>query len=103
MVILDNAVKFSEESKTIHIKISKTDKIIVSIQDEGIGIDPADISYIFEKFYKSSLRNNACGTGLGLTIAKQIAIKHDGRIDVNSIPGAGSEFIFTFPPFEMEE
>lgn len=102
MVILDNAIKFSEEYKTVHIKIEKTDKIKVSIKDEGVGIDPADINNIFEKFYKSNLRQNASGTGLGLAIAKQIAIKHEGSIVVNSTPGEGSEFIFTFQPFSQE-
>ena len=103
MVILDNAIKFSPESKSVYITITKSDKIRVSIKDEGIGIDPADISYIFEKFYKSNLRQNASGTGLGLAIAKQIAIKHEGNIEVNSAPGEGSEFIFTFQVYEMEE
>ncbi len=101
MVILDNAVKFSEENKRIHINLSKTDKIKVSIIDEGIGIDPSEINSIFEKFYKSSLRQNASGTGLGLAIAKQIALKHDGTIEVNSKPGVGSEFIFSFPSLDM--
>ncbi|MDD3174661.1 MAG: ATP-binding protein [Herbinix sp.] len=102
MVILDNAIKFSEENKTVHINLSKTDKIKVSIKDEGIGIEPSDIANIFEKFYKSNLRQNASGTGLGLAIAKQIAIKHEGTIEVNSIPGDGSEFVFTFNPLNME-
>lgn len=102
MVILDNAIKFSEENKTVHIKIERSDKIIVSIKDEGIGIDPSDINNIFEKFYKSNLRQNASGTGLGLAIAKQIALKHNGSIGVNSTPGLGSEFIFTFPLYEEE-
>jgi len=102
MVILENAIKFSDKNKKVHIKISKTDKIIVSIQDEGIGIEQVDISNIFEKFYKSNLRQNASGTGLGLALAKQIATKHDGTIEVNSTPGVGSEFIFTFPSLDME-
>jgi signal transduction histidine kinase len=102
MVILDNAIKFSDENKTVHINLVKADKIIVSIRDEGIGIEPSDLSNIFEKFYKSNLRQNASGTGLGLAIAKQIALKHDGNIEVDSTPGVGSEFKFTFPPFEME-
>jgi signal transduction histidine kinase len=102
MVILDNAIKFSEENKTVHIKLSKSDKIKVSIQDEGVGIEPSDITNIFEKFYKSNLRQNASGTGLGLAIAKQIAIKHEGTIEVNSTLGVGTEFIFTFPMSEMD-
>jgi len=102
MIILDNAIKFSEENKTVHIKLSKSDKIKVSILDEGIGIDPIDIDNIFEKFYKSNLQQNASGTGLGLAIAKQIAIKHEGNIEVISTLGVGSEFIFTFPPCDMK-
>jgi len=103
MVILDNAIKFSDEGKIVHIIISNTDKIKVSIRDEGIGIDEAELGNIFEKFYKSNLRQNASGTGLGLAIAKQIAIKHEGTIDVNSTAGVGTEFIFTFPAHELDE
>lgn len=102
MVILDNAIKFSDENKTVHINLSKSDKIIVSIRDEGIGIEPADISNIFEKFYKSNLHQNAGGTGLGLAIARQIAIKHGGNIEVSSMPSIGTEFTFTFPLLEMK-
>ncbi|MBP1753713.1 MAG: hypothetical protein H6Q59_111 [Firmicutes bacterium] len=102
MVIMDNAIKFSEENKSVHIKIEKTDKIIVSIKDEGAGIDPSDINNIFEKFYKSNLRQNASGTGLGLAIAKQIALKHEGTIEVKSTLGEGSEFIFSFLPLEED-
>ena len=102
MVILDNAIKFTEENKSVHIKLSKSDKIIVSIRDEGIGIAPSDLDNIFEKFYKSNLRQNERGTGLGLAIAKQIALKHEGRIEVKSTVGVGTEFIFYFPPYEGE-
>ncbi len=103
MVILDNAIKFTEEFKSIYINIAKKDKIIVSIKDEGIGMDENDLANIFEKFYKSSLRQNKSGTGLGLAIAKQIALKHNGNIEVSSKLGEGSTFTFTFPPFELEE
>ena len=97
MVILDNAIKFSMENKTVYIKIERKDKIIVSIKDEGIGIDALDLKHIFDKFYKSSLRQNANGSGLGLAIAKQIALKHKGDIEVSSTIGKGSEFVFNFP------
>jgi signal transduction histidine kinase len=102
MVILDNAIKFSKENQTVHINLSNTDKIRVSIKDQGIGIDVSDINYIFEKFYKSNLRQNASGTGLGLAIAKQISLKHEGDIEVISAPGEGTEFIFTLPQYRME-
>jgi signal transduction histidine kinase len=102
MIILDNAIKFSEENKTVHINLSKSDKIKVSIRDEGIGIAEADINNIFEKFYKSNLKQNASGTGLGLAIAKQIAFKHEGTIGVKSTLGVGTEFSFTFEPYLMD-
>jgi signal transduction histidine kinase len=103
MIILDNAIKFSDANKTVHINLSKTDKITVAIKDEGIGIDTDDLNNIFEKFYKSNLRQNASGTGLGLSIAKQIASKHEGRIEVTSSLGSGSEFVFVFPIFDIDE
>lgn len=96
-VILDNAVKFSNKNSTIHIILKKTDRIIVSIRDEGIGISKEDMNNIFDKFYKSSLRQNAKGSGLGLAIAKQIAVRHGGDIEVKSELNVGTEFIFSFP------
>lgn len=96
MVIFDNAVKFSKENSTIYIKITCMDTIRISIKDEGVGISEEDLPYIFEKFYRSKLRQNANGSGLGLAIAKQIAIKHNGQIEVLSKLGEGTEFIFTF-------
>ena len=69
---------------------------MISIRDEGVGIAKEEINNIFEKFYKSKLRQNATGSGLGLMIAKQIALKHNGSIQVESTLGEGTEFIFTF-------
>nr|WP_294490494.1 HAMP domain-containing sensor histidine kinase [uncultured Anaerosporobacter sp.] len=106
MVIFDNAVKFSKENSDLYIKITCMDTIRISIKDEGVGISKEELPYIFEKFYKSKLRQNANGSGLGLAIAKQIAIKHNGKIDVISELGKGTEFIFTFDhmenPYELE-
>ena len=101
LVILDNAIKFSPEDSVVHIRITCDEQITVSIRDEGIGISEEEQKYIFEKFYKSRLRQNAKGSGLGLAIAKQIAIKHGGTIDIQSEVGKGTEITFTFP--ELEE
>jgi len=96
MVIFDNAVKFSNVNSTIYIKITCMDTIRISIKDEGVGISKEELPYIFDKFYKSKLRQNASGTGLGLAIARQIALKHGGTIQVNSELGHGTEFVFSF-------
>lgn len=104
IVILDNAIKFSEPGKAIHLNLSSLKrKIICSIRDEGIGISEEELPNIFDKFYKSKLRQNAKGTGLGLPIAKQIALKHGGTIDVKSKLGEGTEFIFTFDEIYEED
>jgi len=55
---------------------------------------------IFDKFYKSKLKQNAQGSGLGLAIAKQIAIRHEGEIEVFSQQGMGTEFVFMFQCLE---
>ncbi|MCR5684271.1 MAG: cell wall metabolism sensor histidine kinase WalK [Lachnospiraceae bacterium] len=98
MVIFDNAVKFSPEGSNVYVDIhSDEDKhIVVTISDEGVGITPEELPFIFEKFYRSKLRMNAKGSGLGLPIAKYIAAKHDGTIDVKSEQGVGTEFTFSF-------
>jgi signal transduction histidine kinase len=100
LIILDNAIKFSNVNSTIHIILYQLDKLIISIRDEGIGISPEDLPSIFDKFYKSKLKQNAQGSGLGLAIAKQIALKHGGTIEVNSTLGEGTEFVFSFQCLE---
>lgn len=96
MVVIDNAIKFSENGSTLFITVSCKEKIEVSIRDEGVGMDEEEIPYIFDKFYRSKLHNNKNGSGLGLLIAKQIAKKHDGSIEVTSKKGEGSCFLFSF-------
>lgn len=102
LIILDNAIKFSNIGGNVYINITNMDKIVVSIKDEGIGISEEELPYIFEKFYKSKLRQNAKGSGLGLVIAKQIAIRHGGDIHVESQVGNGTIFQFFFDKCEVE-
>ena len=102
MIIVDNAVKFSYESGEIIISIEKRvtlkkqAKIYISIQDFGVGISKEALPYIFEKFYKSKLKQNQKGTGLGLMIAKQIALRHGCDIMVESEIEQGTKFAFEF-------
>ncbi|MBU5478585.1 HAMP domain-containing histidine kinase [Eubacterium sp. MSJ-13] len=96
MIIIDNAVKFSNQDGEIIVCIEKNDKIEVSIEDFGVGISKEALPYIFEKFYKSKLKQNQKGTGLGLMIAKQIALRHGSEIKVQSEVGKGTKFSFSF-------
>ncbi len=103
LVILDNAIKFSDEGGEVRIRVTKGDKLTVSIKDNGIGIAPEELPFVFDKFYKSKLRQNAKGSGLGLAIAKQIALKHGGTIDIHSELTKGTEFVFRFDPIDETE
>ncbi len=98
LVIIDNAIKFSDNGGVVRIKLDCDSKIRVMIADEGVGISSEELPYIFDKFYRSKLRQNAKGSGLGLAIAKNICIKHNGTINVESEKGKGTKFIFTFEP-----
>lgn len=104
MIIVDNAVKFSEDGGVIQIVLQKQEeKLNISIQDHGIGILAEELPFIFEKFYKSKMRQNKKGTGLGLMIAKQIALRHGGDIRVESEPGTGTVFYFSFEELTVME
>ncbi|ABX43781.1 sensor histidine kinase [Lachnoclostridium phytofermentans] len=103
LVICDNAIKFSKEDSTIYISITRGEKLRISIRDEGTGIEKEELSSIFDKFYKSKLRQNAKGSGLGLAIARQIALKHGGTIEVFSTISVGTEFVFSFDYITEEE
>ena len=97
LIVLDNAVKFSERGGKVHLTLVSRDGLIkAQIADQGIGIAPEELPYIFEKFYKSKLTQNEKGTGLGLMIAKQIILRHGGDVEVQSVPGEGTTFTFTF-------
>ena len=97
LVIVNNAVKFSKEQGNVEIKIEKEgSKYNVSIHDYGVGISKEQLPFIFEKFYTSKMRQNEKGTGLGLMIAKQIALRHGGDIRVDSEVQKGTTFYFAF-------
>jgi len=97
IIIIDNAIKFSPDGKTVDIILSETEsgKCII-IRDEGCGISPDDLPFVFERFYKQRSEENKTGTGLGLAIAKQIADRHGISIKITSNQGEGTEFAFDY-------
>ena len=71
------------------------DSVEIRIADNGPGILPEQLPYVFERFYQAGgLRT---GVGLGLAIAKEIVLAHGGKIEVSSIPGEGAEFTIRLP------
>jgi two-component system phosphate regulon sensor histidine kinase PhoR len=98
--LIDNAVKYSNEKKEVHILTGvEREFVFVEVVDEGIGIAPEDQQKIFNKFYRVStgLVHNTKGTGLGLTLVKFIMEAHGAKINLHSKPGSGSKFKLLFP------
>jgi signal transduction histidine kinase/DNA-binding response OmpR family regulator/HAMP domain-containing protein len=97
--LLSNAVKFTHRGRVTIQAEQQGSNVIVSVSDTGIGITPEDLPKVFEKFKQAggSLTSKPHGTGLGLTIAKEIVEHHGGKIWVESTPGVGSIFTFSLP------
>lgn len=93
--LVDNAVKYSGESVRILLKaIRKSDKLFISVSDNGIGIAQEHQRHVFEKFYRVPHGDvhDVKGYGIGLYFAKTIVERHGGQISLNSTPGEGSTF-----------
>ncbi|MEC5425328.1 ATP-binding protein [Virgibacillus sp. C22-A2] len=104
--ILDNAKKHTFQGKQILLEVSQNKReIITIISDEGEGIPEEDLPYIFERLYRveKSRSRLSGGTGLGLTIAKEIVESHGGTIEVRSKLGEGSSFIITLQKGDSNE
>ena len=98
--LLSNAAKFTPDGGRLKIEaVREGDWCQVSVVDNGIGIQQEDQGRIFEAFYRAdnSITREAGGTGLGLTLSKQIIEVHGGRMWVQSEYGKGSQFTFTLP------
>lgn len=96
--LIENSIKYSDDSVEIDLSAKRdSEKIIISLKDNGIGIPPAALPKIFDRFYRVSTGNihNVKGYGLGLHYVKTIIEKHGGKISVKSKEGIGSEFIIT--------
>lgn len=104
--LLANAIKFSDDSSTIELKIScgkrlqrNADSMLtIAVKDTGIGIPEDELEAIFDKFIQSSKsKTGAGGTGLGLAISREIVALHNGRIEARNNPGGGATFTVYLP------
>jgi PAS domain S-box-containing protein len=97
--LLSNAVKYSPGGGGITLSIENSeDSVIVSIQDQGIGMSSEQVEKIFDKFYRADASNTAIeGTGLGMTIVRYIIEAHEGAIWIESEPGRGTTVYFKIP------
>ncbi len=98
--LIDNAIKYSEANKAIKVIARESEKaLLISVEDNGNGIEHKHLSRIFERFYvvDKSRSRKLGGTGLGLAIVKHIIGLHKGRITVESSVGTGSTFTIHLP------
>ena len=98
-----NALKYTPAGGQIATIVQvENDQVVFKVEDNGRGIPPVDLPFVFDKFYRvtSSHQGDAGGTGLGLAICKSIIEKYDGRIWAESQPGQGSVFGFALPVVE---
>ena len=90
--VLENALKFSDVQSvvTIFVEIQKKERVVVRIEDAGIGISSDDLSMVFQPFFRSTLSNDMPGNGIGLALVKTIMDRHSGSVTMESLPGKGS-------------
>ena len=98
--LVDNAIKYTPDGGHVGVQVSNDGMYVrVSVKDDGIGMEPADRERLFDEFFraKNDYTANVPGTGLGLALVKRLTELHQGRVSVESSPGAGSEFAVQLP------
>lgn len=102
-----NAVRYSDPDSPISLSVdartsTEGTQIAISVVDRGVGIEPADQARVFEKFVRLDSSRDQSGSGLGLSIVHAIAEAHQGRVEVESVPGQGSRFTLLIPQHPPE-
>ena len=107
--LLDNAIRYTEARGHIAVRGADRDRapgtrpwVVLTVQDDGVGIPVADQSRIFERFYRvdKARSRETGGTGLGLSIVRHVAERHGGKVEVASTLGSGSTFTVRIPATE---
>jgi signal transduction histidine kinase len=98
--LIGNAIKFTPAGGHVTVAVEALDdgaRFIVT--DDGVGIDPAELEHVFDRFYRGTRRpeERAGGSGLGLAIARSIVDMHLGRMTISSTPDVGTEVVVTLP------
>jgi len=99
--LVSNALRYTTTGGTIKIRVDSSPPgwVTICVSDTGSGIDPEDLPYVFDHFFKAdkSRHRGYGGSGIGLAIVKQLVEAHGGEVWVESQPGEGSSFYFTVP------
>lgn len=92
--LLDNAAKWSPDGSTVRVRLVEG---VLTVADQGPGIDAADLPHVFDRFYRSSEARTLPGSGLGLSIVRRAADRHGGTVEAASGDGGGTLFTLTLP------
>jgi len=100
--LIGNAVKYSRPGGRVKVTaVRELEKVVVSIEDTGVGIPEADMGRIFDGFYRGkAAESGTSGAGIGLAVTKRIVDVHGGSVTAESEPGRGSTFVITLPATE---
>ena len=95
IILVDNAIKYTEAGSVTVSADWDDEKVVMHVKDTGIGIEECDLPYVFDRFYKVDKAHSGKGSGLGLSIARELLKRMDEEIWVTSEKGVGTEFSFT--------
>ena len=104
--LVENGIKYNVPNGTLHIRtFRENDNAVLSITDTGMGIPEDAVDHIFERFFRvdKARSRKSGGSGLGLSIVRNIVERNNGHISVSSTLGQGTQFRVSFPLFDMEE
>ncbi len=103
--LIDNAYKFGVEKGWIHVRLIRaSDRAVLTVADNGIGISEENLEKIWQRFYQAEeSRRSQKGMGLGLAMVRQIVQLHGGSVDVDSSLGKGTTFRVTLPEHQRKE
>ncbi len=101
--LMTNAVKYSPKAEEIYLDLQVTEAhTVLKVRDNGIGLTAEQRQQLFTRFYRAESTKGISGLGLGLYLTKQIIDRHNGKIEVSSEFGKGSEFALSLPLEEMK-
>ena len=98
--LINNAIKYSPNGKTVNVQCEKQqERVVVSVHDEGVGIQPNDLPHVFDRYFRSENKQtrHISGFGIGLYLSAEIIHRHNGDIWAESATGKGSTFYFSLP------
>ena len=103
--LVANAINYTDAGGIVVRCMADETNIVITVDDTGRGIDPADLPYVFQRFYRGKQQRQSTipGSGLGLAIAKEIVSAHGGTIEIDSALGKGTKIVVRFPAILCKE